>query len=255
MNRPKRFRLRSLPRLVFDFVVAAVCYVGTTAPALLARDLLLRARWLDRAASASWPVEEGDYPETLRLLSLARRPRLALALACHLLAAYRDGEFISGYSGSCSFGEQSPSQYKRHRSAFMRWLRFLRECVFPTVFVKRCDWAEVHGYAVDGYEIGVYFWLEGRSRQFGAGRRGAFLYPVPFESERDDEPPYEEPPLETCPSCRGSGLEGTLDGEPVLVTMEMVKGEGFEGLEYWDCRTCGGSGEVEPEDALAAEYD
>lgn len=211
MNSPKRFRLRSLPRLVFDFVVAVICYVGATEPALLARDLLLRAPWLDRAAEAAWPVEEGDYPETLRLLALARRPRLALALACHLLAAYRDGEFISGFSGSCSFGEQSPAHYNRHRSAFMRWLRFLRECVVPTVFVKRSGWTEVHGYAVDGYEIGVYYWLEGRSRQFGAGRRGLFLYPAPFESERDDEPPYEEPPHGDLPDVPGQRPGGRAE--------------------------------------------
>jgi hypothetical protein len=244
----KNVRVRTLPRNIFEAVVGLADYLRRSRIANLLLARATAAAWLDGAARSPWPSEFGEHPQLLRLTRVAIRPRLALAMAAFMLAAHRDGVFIGGYTGSSSFGEQSPSVYKRHRSAFMRWLRFLRECVIPTVFIKR-EWTQAHGYMVEGYSFSVYFMLEGKSRSYTVGRRGELLWQPepPADEERFFDYDQPAPEAVTCPDCKGVGFEGELDGQPVLVTKEMIEGEGFEGLEIWDCETCGGLGVVEPD--------
>lgn len=241
-------RVRALPRLAFKAVAAAASFTGSTRAFGLLLDRAARIESLDRLSRAPWPTEYGGHYRMFKLTRLAIRPRLLLAAVAYLLAAYRDGVFIAGYTSSGSFGEQSPAVYKRHKSAVKRWLRFLWECSLPTIFIHR-DYTEVHGFYVEGFDISIDYWLEGKSHHYGIGRRGAQMYePPPADEERFFDYGMPEPELVTCPTCRGVGFEGTLDGQPVLVTKEMIEGEGYEGLVIWDCSECGGLGHVEPDD-------
>lgn len=243
-----KLRVRAMPRYAFMGAALAFNAFGRTRVARLLLDKLLAAKWLDAAARTPWPTEYGDFPRLLRLTRLAVRPRLLLGTLAYLLAAQRDGVFIAGYTGSGSFGEQSPARYKRHKSAAKRWLRFLWECSLPTIFIHR-DCTEVHGFLVEGYDISIEYWLEGKSHHYGIGRRGAQMYePPPPVEERFFDYDAPEPEAVTCPTCKGIGFEGELDGQPVLVTKEMIEGEGFEGLEIFDCSECGGLGTVEKDD-------
>ncbi len=202
-----------------------------------------------------WPTEYGDYPVTLKFLRLMRQPRLILTMVRLLLEAKRDGKFIAGYTGSGSFGKQTPAVYKRHRSAFMRRLRWLRECVVPTIFIKGCEWTEVQGYQVEGYEVSIYFWLKGKSRSYGIGRRGQLLYepPPPMENEPPDWfMPDSEPMLETCPVCDGFKRVAYLtedSTEPRKIGNEETLAD-FETAGAWieDCDNCEGTGKVEADD-------
>ena len=240
-------RARALPRLIVQAVAATGSSLLRTRIVKRLLDAASRIERLDDAAGVKWPTEYDDYPATLRLLKLVGKPRLALGLVCYLLAAHRDGVLFGCYTGSGSFGEQSPSVYKRHRTAFMRWLRFVRECIIPTVFIQR-DWTEAHGYMVEGYSLSIQLMLEGKSWRYVVGRRGQFLYEEPPQVDDGEPDDNLTPTMETCPTCEGSGMLGAQDELDGIIIRRGEEAKAVaDGLELYDCDDCGGTGEIEVE--------